>query len=467
LTEDWQIESTIEAWEWNQRVNVYAWEWLFVFFFLMFFSILAYRKKRKMLALQPEYQFYVYGLFFRMIGSIIFCVIYIYYYNKAGDTIAYFESSMALANLFNSDPQAYFEMLSLSPSVEARTSFSDQTGYPYAYLYYDEKTFMIIKLISPIVIITGKSFLLSTLFIAYLTYSGVWKLYQLFHRYFPEIKGRLAIAVLFFPSTVFWGSGILKDTFTLFGTSLFVHAIHKEFILKKKNFGNRIIIVLSAYLIMQIKPYILIALLPGTLFWIYYDRLSSGRGKLLLRLQIILFFVAGMVIFSLGTGGVSGFLDEILQDAAVKKNDLGQAYYEGSGADIGQFDGTLNGAIKLAPKAIVMGLFRPFIWEVNSVVVMLSGLENFFLLVFLFYIIWRAGPGKFIKLIIKNPLILFCLLFSLLFAFIIGLSTSNFGALVRFKIPLIPFLISALFIIEFLSSPKNRLKQAVSTAKKK
>ncbi|NNF02533.1 MAG: hypothetical protein HKN22_07590 [Bacteroidia bacterium] len=40
----------------------------------------------------------------------------------------------------------------------------------------------------------------------------------------------------------------------------------------------------------------------------------------------------------------------------------------------------------------------------------------------------------------------FCIIFSLFFAFSVGLSTSNFGSLVRYKIPLLPFFVAALFI---------------------
>jgi hypothetical protein len=38
-------------------------------------------------------------------------------------------------------------------------------------------------------------------------------------------------------------------------------------------------------------------------------------------------------------------------------------------------------------------------------------------------------------------------LFSITFAFSVGLTTSNFGALVRYKIPSIPFFLSSLIIL--------------------
>lgn len=418
-----------------------------------------------MILKHSEYKYYVFGLYARMLGVIFFCLIYIYYY-KGGDTVAYFESSMAFANLFHSNPEAYFEALWRPPSVEARTLFSDQTGYPYTYLYYDEKTMIIIKLISPVTIITGKSYLISSIIISWISYIGVWRLFRMFSHYFPEISGRLAFAVLFFPSSIFWGSGILKDTFTLMSTGLFVYTIHEEFIIKNKKWSNRAMMLISAYLIYIIKPYILMALLPGTLLWIYYDKLKSGKNKMFLRLQLTVIMLGALVVLFVGGGGLSGLFDETLKDAANKKNDLIQDYYEGSGANIGEFDGSLGGAVKLAPSAIIMGLFRPFLWEVNQVVVLLSGLENFFILIFLLFIIWRAGPLTFFRITAKNPLIFFCFLFSILFAFIIGLSTSNFGALVRFKIPLLPFFISALFIIGFLVSQKRTTRWSVSAKRK-
>ena len=55
-----------------------------------------------------------------------------------------------------------------------------------------------------------------------------------------------------------------------------------------------------------------------------------------------------------------------------------------------------------------------------------------------------TGLGRFLKFVGSDPFFLFGLLFTLLLGFGIGLSTANFGALVRYKIPFMPFY---LFII--------------------
>ena len=43
---------------------------------------------------------------------------------------------------------------------------------------------------------------------------------------------------------------------------------------------------------------------------------------------------------------------------------------------------------------------------------------------------------------------MYCFVFSVVFALFVGASTLNFGTLVRYKIPCLPFYLIALFLIE-------------------
>jgi hypothetical protein len=97
--------------------------------------------------------------------------------------------------------------------------------------------------------------------------------------------------------------------------------------------------------------------------------------------------------------------------------------------------------------ATVAGLFRPFIWEARNPVMVISALENLVLLLLSLYLIARSGPIVFGRGVVSEPLVLFSFLFSITFAFSVGLTTSNFGALVRYKIPSIPFFLSSLIIL--------------------
>jgi hypothetical protein len=69
----------------------------------------------------------------------------------------------------------------------------------------------------------------------------------------------------------------------------------------------------------------------------------------------------------------------------------------------------------------------------------------------------------------KDPNLSFSLAFSIIFAFAVGISSYNFGALSRYKIPCLPFYAASLIILyynvqtrtgksskNYLKSPKNK-----------
>ena len=66
---------------------------------------------------------------------------------------------------------------------------------------------------------------------------------------------------------------------------------------------------------------------------------------------------------------------------------------------------------------------------------------------FTLYVLVRGGIFNFFRNIISDPLIMYCLLFAVVFGLFIGASTLNFGTLVRYKIPCLPFYSIALFLI--------------------
>ncbi len=451
-----------EIWEYDQRIVVENWEFVALVILLlgifMFSFLYAHKKSIK----EPIYKFYIKGLFLKLLGSLIFCLIYLYYY-QGGDTTSYFESSMAMAKLFYQSPSKYFEALFSPPSPEAHSLFNDRTGYPWSYLYFDSKTFMVVKLTSVLTILTGRSYFLTSILLAYISYLGVWKIFVLFQSYVPEIKKNIAFAVLYFPSTLFWAGGVSKDTYTYTSTLLFVYSAHNFFIKKDRSYKLLLLLLLSSWMIISIKPYIFLVLFPGGLLWIFYDKIVKLKSPFLsfFFFPILLFavsLVSYFVLTKLGDNMSKFSIDNALETAAITSYDLKQDYYGGSSFNIGDFDGTVGGMLKLFFPAVNAGLFRPYIWESKSLVLLIAGLENLFLLVFVIYILFKTKITGVFQLIVKNPLLLFCFIFTMLFAFMIGLTTSNFGALVRFKIPILPFLVSSLFIVDYLMKKNKKYK---------
>jgi hypothetical protein len=91
------------------------------------------------------------------------------------------------------------------------------------------------------------------------------------------------------------------------------------------------------------------------------------------------------------------------------------------------------------PEAFFNTIFRPFIGESFSLLYLLSGLENLLLLVLFILAIASAFKVNY-----KHQFHLFYLAigcFILIAATVIGISTPNFGTLIRYRVIFLPFLV--------------------------
>lgn len=413
--------------------------------------------KKKNIQKNSDYKYYTWGVFFKLVGAIVFCMVYIFYY-KGGDTIGYYESARALTNLLLQKPLGFFTVINNKPSWPTFFIFTGTTGYPDPSFFFDPNTFFVTKLLVPIMLISFKSFILTSIILSWVSFTGIWRLYLLFCRYYREFRFSLALAILFVPSAIFWGSGILKDSITLSASGWFIYSFHESFIAKQKKRRYLVYLFVSAYFIISIKPYILIALIPGAFIWFFHQKISKISNKFLKYSTIpfiyaLSIFIGYMILLSLGTLDIQ----HLLQEAVIKQTDLKRAEYRGSSFDIGTYDATIAGALSVTPAAIIAGIYRPFVWEAKNIVMFLSGIENLFYLGLTLLILIKLRFFRIFNILFNNPLVLFSLSYSILFSLIIGLSTSNFGALVRFKIPFLPEFVSSLVIIYHLIK-KSTLK---------
>ena len=158
---------------------------------------------------------------------------------------------------------------------------------------------------------------------------------------------------------------------------------------------------------------------------------------------------------------MSGFLgdyslENVLDKAVLTQMDLKSEHYQGSAYDIGDFEPTIRGIFSKMPAAINAALFRPYIWESYNFTMILSGIENLLMLAFTIYLLIKLKVYNLFRLMFRHRILFFTVYFSLFFSFSVGLTTSNFGSLVRYKIPAIPFYVISLIII---SSTYRELKE--------
>ena len=107
-------------------------------------------------------------------------------------------------------------------------------------------------------------------------------------------------------------------------------------------------------------------------------------------------------------------------------------------------------------------MFRPFIWESNNLLYLISSLESSFFTYLVLRLFLKINHFfTIMRLIFTKPIVIYCVFFSLFFFLFVGISSTNFGSLIRYKIPSTPFLLIAIFIIEF------EIRQKIKATKNK
>ncbi len=435
-------------------------------FYLAIIYFFAKRVQEKRIVYNQVYRHYISGLFVKIFGGIALVLIYTLYYN-GGDTTAYFIGGLILKKLSYVNFSGYLEIMGNNLTHETYSYFNSSTAYPQ--YFFDKQSFAVVRASNLISFLGSNSYMLTTVVLSVITYSGIWRLYLVFSELYPKHQKLLSYTVLFVPSVVFWGSGILKDSFTLMGACWFTYSFYNVFIKRSNLVLNSITLVLGALLILQMKPYIFIALVPGALIWFSLERVKAISNPL------VKFFVAPFIVSIVIAIGAIGFssisssfgqyssVDKIVEKAVVTQRDLKMDYNEGNSFDIGEFDGSIGSIFRKAPIATFAGLFFPQLWQVRNPVMLLAAIENSILLVLTIMLLLRAGPTVVFKIIRKEPLLIFGLVFSIFFSFSVGLSTSNFGALARYKIPALPFYASVVSLLyyKYLEHKENPTEELI------
>jgi len=393
-------------------------------------------------------KYFIPALTVRIIGNFLAALMYQYYYH-GGDTFQYFRGVTAFWHGFFYDPGVAYELLFVNPidySFDARL-------FAYAYIYAPS-TGIVIKIGGLLSLLTFNTYLPTAQLITFLTFAGCWRLYKTFYEIYPELKKELAIAILFIPSVFFFGTGLQKDSIALAALGFLTYATYSVFIKRKTNIYHLLTLIISAYILLKVKAYILLGFGPALIIWIFWKYRSSIPNRSLRILVgpafVLIIALGGYYVLQL-IGNLYSVLalDYVIEYALIRQYDIARITEEvgGAGYSLGEIDPTPGGLIRVFPKAVIVSLFRPFPWEISTAITIPAAFEGFTTLIITGYVIFKTGIARILRLLIGNPEVAFALTFAIIFAFAMGFSTYNFGSLIRYKIPCLPFYYSALAII--------------------
>ncbi len=402
-----------------------------------------------------EGRYFMYALIAKLIGAVVLGLIYKFYYD-GGDTYSFFFGGVSFSKLILKDPINAIEFFWQENNPFVIQRLKELNPAPRTnYILRGSSELLTVKITGILATLGLQCYTATALLFAAISFSGLWKLYQTLLHYFPSLKKELAIATFFLPSVVFWGSGILKDTIIIASIGWVIYAVFQLFIKGRIRIKYILISLVGLTLIGLIKGYVLIAFFPAILFWIAMNlnqKLPSGLIKLItLPFLAMLLGIITLITLSRFSEFFGRYeLERLQQTAEATQWWHTVANEEGSVYSLGEINYTPVGLLRKFPAAVNVTLFRPYIWEANGFVALISSIES--LLIFLITIrLLIKAKLRGIKKGLQHPLVAFCLIFAIIMAFAVGFTSYNFGALVRYKIPLMPFYVGALFMMGYLA----------------
>jgi hypothetical protein len=452
-------------------------------------------------------------------GILLWGIYTYYYTDRStADIFKYFDDSKVMFDALRQKPADFIRLMTGigNDTPHFDIYYSQMHNWVRQYesnLYNDSHT--IIRMNAFFRIFSFGYYQVHAIFLCFLSLSGLVALYKSF-AYALTGRKKLAIACIFlFPSVLFWGSGVLKEGIIFFGLGMLIYhwfrLLYKQF-----SFYSLLWVVFSFAVLLATKFYILVSIVPGLLYiaWIAL----GGRNRLVLKFLVVMSVYAGLGLgvkyflpaydplqvlvikqqdfTSLAKGGALLRTDTAIvyltleqRTADLEEIDHTKTYHirtgtrfcywhdynadadtlfgqqtknntlftmendiprSGSLIHLNPLKPTVASFLRNTPMALVNSLFRPFPNEAGRPLLIGPAVEIIFYTGFILCcLLYRRRSGAYWEYMY------FCLSFVFILFLITGLTTPVLGALVRYKVPGIPFLALAfLFILD-----EERLKK--------
>lgn len=345
------------------------------------------------------------------------------------------------------------------------------------------------------------NFYVHALFFCFFSFVGLVALMKIFLVHFPQKQMAIILALFFVPSVLFWGSSALKDSVALGVTGLLIYMTN--FGLNKKYSPLQLILIAAMLLFLfYLRLYVLFAILPvlivnaivgftsSRLLWVKYisvigvfvilfsavaainsnynvlkiisDRqakaISEAKGGAFLYNDEHFICVGyyeqdktisrqkdGTYKIIPGSSYMSWPVDN-MKDTTVVINSTDTATFHElyavvplkSGIELNRVKPTWLDFLLNAPTAFMNTLLHPHMLEISSTMHLVMAVENLWILIFILLAILFFDRS----VLQKKEIICFSFMLAATLFILVGITTPSIGAMVRYRIIAVVFLVA-------------------------
>ncbi|MBD80555.1 MAG: hypothetical protein CL840_16695 [Crocinitomicaceae bacterium] len=379
-------------------------------------------------------------LVFKVVVGIALAIFYEVYYGSriTSDAFRFYDDALIVVESLSSNPKVYFQIIFGINMVDSEVvAVTDQLNTWYKShqhgVFNDNQT--MVRMNAIILPLSQGYYHVHTVIVALLSFSGFVALLQVFNKVMP-LKRWFVYFIVLFPQVLFWSSGVLKESILFFCLGWFIYFLYKVY---QGDFTkeNLLRLVIFLYFLLLIKSYVILALIPGITI--------LSASVFVPKLKSPMVFIGMLFLLGIFVIGVDSYLGNPRSGAIYQKQhdfiNEAKSVKAGSYFEIFRLEPNWKSILKNSPQAIANVFLRPMPWNSHNLISKLASVENIFILLLLIL------PVLFYKKNGNLEIVLFSLSFVFVLFLLIGLVTPVSGALVRYKIPGLPFLFFSIYMM--------------------
>ena len=364
-------------------------------------------------------------------------------------------------------PESTWDILTRTVTVFPR----DQAAYDFVF-QNTSNTWILIKILGVLNMASLQTDWVNSLYLSLFVFAGCWQLVRTLAETFPAAPaGAAAVGFLFWPTTVFWATGISKESVLLGSgawlTARVVSLCYGPATAAVRLVGSQLrwwlgtlVLALIHFGMRYFFAVPLLGVLAGVALGRWLERYTPVRGRL--GQVAALAAVLGTGIWLAPQMSVAFSLNKFTnQVITVYSSELVHAlnrpHFEYS-----DLRPTIESIASYAPKAVLNVITRPWLGESWRPLYIGASLENAAIQALLVLAGWAALKRKagHLPFGLGLGLAIFCVILAML----MGLTTPNLGSLNRYRCGLLPFLLLLLLQNDYAARALRRLQRKVPRA---
>lgn len=368
---------------------------------------------------QPDQIWFFTGMILKLSAGLLLGWIFMNYY-KGSDTFEYFDAAKSLTEL------------------PYREYWLKIRGIEIGHFPNQPRAILFTKIVSVLILLTKGDYWIVSLYFSFVSFLAYWFFYRQIITTLPNLKWPVIIGFLLLPSTIFWSSGILKGAITN-ASLVFLSAMCLKLFFRKKIHPYELFLsAISLVILLYIKYYLLILLGPliiYTLFDIRAHRMGIAknlRASVYLVILIVTVFAAPSVNPNLN-----------LADLPIAIHDNQHTFENDHTIDV-HIEPNWYSLLATLPKSMVIGLFGPTLADSGKMVGLIPRTENVLIFIFTLFSVILLFKQRLFQ---PDILVMSVTILVLILAAMLPLAAPNYGALIRYRAPITPFLVMMVTIL--------------------